>query len=183
MWSSSGSTPSSSQVPEIFTLSLRERKLISATCMQLLVLLVMTQCSFISACGHDQKFMTIGGGSNIDWLIILRALPFCSPPSLWQQTNTTTGLLWLLHLSACHPHSWRWFQDAWTPQLEDALPWPGGGKPPFSSLGFGGANSHPSCEAAQLWTTPVWDESPCSEEPTRQHHLRKSRDEVHWLPV
>lgn len=136
----------------------------------------MTQCPFISAYGHDPKFMAKSGGSNIDWLIILRTSPFL------QQTNTTTGLLWLLHRSACHLHSCRRFQDASTPQLEaDALPWPGGGNPPFSSFAFGGANSQPSCEAAQVQTTPVCDKGPCPEEQTRQHHLQKRRDEVHWL--
>lgn len=79
---------------KLFTLSLRERKLVSATCIHLLVLSLMIQCSFISAYGHDPKFITIVATSV--WLTILRA----SSTSLPQETNTTTRL-WLLDCGCC----------------------------------------------------------------------------------
>ena len=62
MWRSSGSTPSSSRVTELLTLSIREhpatlrRKLTSAACIQVLILSATTQ-----------MFMTIGEGRNVDW--------------------------------------------------------------------------------------------------------------------
>lgn len=83
------------RTPKLFTLSLRQRKLVSATFIHLLVLSLMIQSSFISAYGHDAKFMTIVA-TSVDWLTILRA----SSTSLPQQTNTTTRL-WLLDCGCC----------------------------------------------------------------------------------